>query len=620
MSVTGFKLNELRLFGERVPDAGIRFDANLTIIAGLSNTGKSYIYHCIKYMLGSHTRPKDVTEAGGYSRIQLELTSRNDRTLVLGRPLSKAGDYELYQATLADLAHAGVPTVLSRTHSQDDPENISRFLLRLSGFGDDLRLLEKKTTNETRALWFHDIRPFFLVDEVRMISDQSPVRPSGQYTKATAETAAFDLLLSGQDWSDLVVKPKKLEIRVASWEARSALLQELIAPLEKSLADSPSAVELEEARARSEARIAIAMRELAEVGEEVKDLNSKKKVLLDEKRPRTLRIRVIEQLLRQFDLLGESYRSDLERLEFIEETASLTAQLGAEYCPTCGQPLPDSEGRNHPHLSAEDQIQAARAERRKLAGHLDDLAKTLEALRIELSDLADQNLTLEQHVRQLEAMLRAAWQQRSKPLEEALTAENKNLEQLARQLADWRQLKKLRASVSDLGDKPRRRRRGEKEEESKPRIPTQERRQFCDLLEATLTAWKVPGAGTVEFDAEMNLIVGGVPASTNGKGVRAIITSAFVVSLMRYCITHSLPHPGVVVLDSPLTSYKEEDREELGEEVLCAFYDDLASENKRSQIIILENKEPPSEIQLITGYYHFTRNRDHGRYGFFPVE
>jgi len=620
MSETGFKLNGLCLLGKDVPDAGIRFDSNLTIIAGLSNTGKSYIYHCIKYMLGSQTRPKDVTEAKGYSRILLELTSRNELTLVLGRPLGKVGDCELYQATSDELAHAGDPTVLSRTHSRDDPENISSFLLRLSGFGDDLRLLEKKTTNETRALRFHDIRPFFLVDEVRMISDQSPVRPSGQYTKETPETAAFDLLISGQDWSDLVVKPKKLGIRVASWEARSELLQELITPLENSLADSPSAVELEETRARSEARIATAMRELAEVGEEVKDLNSKKKALLDEKRPKELRIRVIEQLQHQFDLLGESYRSDLERLEFIEETANLTAQLGAEYCPTCGQPLPESEGGNHPHLSAEDQIQAARAERRKLAGHLDDLAKTIEALRIELLDLSEQYLTLEQQVGQLEAMLRAAWQQRSKPLEEALAVENKSLEQLTRQLADWRQLEKLRASVSDLGDKPRRRRKGEKEEKSEPRIPTQERRQFCDLLEATLTAWKVPEAGTVEIDAKMNLIVGGIPASSNGKGVRAIITSAFAVSLMRYCIMHSLPHPGVVVLDSPLTSYKEEDREELGEEVHCAFYDDLASENKRSQIIILENKEPPSGIQQITGYYHFTRNRDHGRYGFFPVD
>jgi len=617
---TGFKLNELCLRGKKVPNARIQFDPNLTIVAGLSNTGKSYIYHCIKYMLGSQTRPKDVTQAKGYSLIQLELTSRNARTQVLERALGKASDFNLYQAALTDIEHAMVSTVLGGTHSQDDPENISTFLLRLSGFTDDLRLLEKKTTNKTRALWFHDIRPFILVDEVRMISEQSPGRPSGQYIKETAETATFDLMLSGQDWSDLVAKPKKLEVRAASWQARSDLLQELIAPLEKSVTDSPPAAELIEARTRSEARIATAMQELAEVGDEVNNLNSKKKTLLDETRPKELRNRGIEQLLRQFDLLAKSYRSDLERLEFIEETTNLTAQLGAENCPACGQPLPKSEREGHLHLSAEDQIQAIRAERRKLTRHLDDLAKTIETLKVEQALLTDQVWNLEQEVRELDRMLKAVWQQQSKPLEEALSAEKKSFENFTRQLNDWRQLEDLQAKLRALGEKPRRRRKVENQEVSEPRIPTRDRREFCDFLESTLTTWKVPEAGTVEFDSKMNLIIGGVRASSNGKGVRAIIKSAFVVSLMRYCITLDLPHPGFVLLDSPLTSYKEEDREELGEEVQQSFYNDLVRSKGKGQIIILENKEPSVKIQRLSSYYHFTRNREYGRYGFFPVD
>ncbi len=620
MTDTGFKLNELCLRGEKVLNARIQFDLNLTIVAGLSNTGKSYIYHCIKYMFGSQTRPKDVTEAKGYSLIQLELTSLDQRTYVLERALGKAGDFNLYQVALSDIGNADTPSVLSGTHSQDDPKNISTFLLRLSGFADNLRLLEKKKTNETRALRFHDIRPFILVDEVRMISEQSPVRPSGQYTKETAETAAFDLMLSGQDWRDLVAKPKKLEVRVASWEAQSELLQELIAPLEKSVADSPLAAEIEEARMHSEARIAAAMQELAEVGEEVANLNSQKKKFLDEKRPKELRSHVIEQLLRQFHLLSESYRSDLERLEFIEETASLTAQLGVENCPTCGQPLPKFDGKDHPHPSSEDQIQAARAERLKLARHLGDLTKTIETLKTEQALLTNQMLKMEHEVGEVDRIVEAVWRQRSKPLEEALAAEKNSFEKLTRQLNDWRQLEELQARLRSLGEKPRRRRKSEKGDVSERRIPTGDRRKFCDLLESTLRTWKVPEAGTVEFDSKMNLIIGGIRASSNGKGVRAIIKSAFAVSLMRYCITDDLPHPGVVLLDSPLTSYKEEDREELGEEVQQAFYNDLVTTKGKGQVIVLENKEPPAEIQRLSMYYHFTRNREHGRYGFFPVD
>jgi hypothetical protein len=251
---------------------------------------------------------------------------------------------------------------------------------------------------------------------------------------------------------------------------------------------------------------------------------------------RLIPARSIEQLLRQFDLLIDSYHSDLERLEFIEEAANLTAQLGAENCPTCGQPLPESERANHPHLSAEDQIQAARAERRKLTRHLDDLAKTIETLKAEQAHLTDYIRNLEQQGRKLDLMIKAVWQQRSLPLEEALSAEKKSYEQLIRQLNDWRQLEVLKARLGKLGDKPRRRRKGEKPEGSDPHIPTRDRRKFCDFLESTLTTWKVPEAGTVEFDSEMNLIIGGVPASSNGKGVRAIIKSAFTVSLC--CFPH----------------------------------------------------------------------------------
>jgi hypothetical protein len=619
MSNTGFAVSELKLQGRSASDAGIQLDPHLTIIAGASNTGKSYIYQCIKYMLGSGTRPKDVKAAVGYSLIQLELMLSGQRKFVLERILGKAGDFKLYRAALSEIQHVSAPAVLSSTHSQDDADNISTFLLRLSGFGDGLRLLDKKATNETRALWFHDVRPFFLVDEVRMISEQSPVRPSGQYTKTTVETAAFDLMISGQDWSALVAKPKKLEVRVAFWQARSTLLQELIVPLEEALAECPPAAEIVRERERSEARIANAMRELSEVGEHVKALSLKRKELLDEKRPKELRIRIVEQLLRQFGLLGESYHSDLERLEFIEEAASLTSQLGTQNCPTCGQPFPESEGDEHQHLTAEDQIQAAHSERMKITLHLDDLAQTIEALSAESRDLTEQILALDRQAVEVDAMVTAARQQRSKPLEESLAEENKILEELTRQINDWRQLDVLRAKLRDLGDEPRARRKGEEVVDSEPRVPTLARREFCDFLESTLAAWKLPEAGTVEFDSEMNLIVGGVPARSNGKGVRAIITSAFVVGLMRYCLEHGLPHPGIVLLDSPLTSYKEKEREEVGEEVQQAFYNDLAGSRAGGQVIILENKEPPADSQAIARYYHFTGKRDDGRYGFFPV-
>ena len=45
------------------------------------------------------------------------------------------------------------------------------------------------------------------------------------------------------------------------------------------------------------------------------------------------------------------------------------------------------------------------------------------------------------------------------------------------------------------------------------------------------------------------------PRSQNGKAVKAVYHSAFAVALMIYCRTNRLPHPGFLVLDSPLVTY-----------------------------------------------------------------
>ncbi|MNF96738.1 hypothetical protein D3C84_795350 [compost metagenome] len=85
-------------------------------------------------------------------------------------------------------------------------------------------------------------------------------------------------------------------------------------------------------------------------------------------------------------------------------------------------------------------------------------------------------------------------------------------------------------------------------------------------------------------------------------------------------------HPGFVVLDSPLTTYKEGDPEpgeedkEVAEDMIYAFYQDIADNFKDSQVIVFENKEPDTAIIPQLNYEHFTKSRGNGRYGFFPLK
>lgn len=89
---------------------------------------------------------------------------------------------------------------------------------------------------------------------------------------------------------------------------------------------------------------------------------------------------------------------------------------------------------------------------------------------------------------------------------------------------------------------------------------------------------------------------------------------------MEYCREQSLPHPGFVIMDSPLLAYFEpegEDDEALqGTDLKERFYEYLIQQHSRdSQVIIIENQHPPSVFNDKLNLIVFTRNPAEGRFG-----
>ena len=80
-----------------------------------------------------------------------------------------------------------------------------------------------------------------------------------------------------------------------------------------------------------------------------------------------------------------------------------------------------------------------------------------------------------------------------------------------------------------------------------------------------------------------------------------------------------MPHPGFVVLDSPLVVYREPDAGEDGfsEDVKNSFYESLA-DYEGTQVLILENEDPPSQLEASANIIKFT-GTDRGRRGFIPL-
>ncbi|MCA8947099.1 MAG: hypothetical protein KDB29_12780, partial [Planctomycetes bacterium] len=146
---------------------------------------------------------------------------------------------------------------------------------------------------------------------------------------------------------------------------------------------------------------------------------------------------------------------------------------------------------------------------------------------------------------------------------------------------------------------------------------------FCEVVKQTLDAWHFPHADSVSFDpTTFDIVVAGQNRQSLGKGFRAVTHAAFSISLMRYCRREGHPHPGIVVIDTPLNPFKGADSgsdERVSDDVQSAFYADLALHTGNDQVIVFENTEPPESLRGNMSYTHFSGNPSLGRAGFFPA-
>lgn len=107
---------------------------------------------------------------------------------------------------------------------------------------------------------------------------------------------------------------------------------------------------------------------------------------------------------------------------------------------------------------------------------------------------------------------------------------------------------------------------------------------------------------------------------------RAITHAAFKVALMLFCRERNRPHPGFLVLDTPLLTYRdpmkrlgdrlESDEQELrNSDLKQRFFDHLGHLGEKAQIIVLENVDPPEGVKGSCKVEVFTHDAEEGRQG-----
>ena len=581
----GFFLERISVIGPDVATAEVEFSDGLNIIAGASDTGKSYLCSLVDFVFGSSSLPRPIEQAKRYARVIAHLRDRKQGELYEIERALIGGD-----ATVRQLDARGAALnerIAAAKHSADDPTTLSAFLLGLSGF-DPVRV--RKSKKETRTLSFRDIAFLIIVDETRIISENPP-HLSGSPVEKTVEGEVFRLLVTGIQSVEPIVAPRKTTVQSA--KAQLELVQQLVTQVKDEMValklDSSSVEDeltlLDQARGDLLKAYESSRVELVALEREVATRNR----ALNEAASRSV---VAEGLSKRFELLDRHYESDIERLSAVEEAGVMLEALPPMVCPVCGAAPEDHRPEQAAeHFRVEDVRLAAVAEQEKIGRLRTDLQRALLELSQESMKLQDQGHRLQEEIRLLQKRISDEVQPRARTSAEQLQGQNARRDLLLRGRVLTEQLQTLEDRAARLEV------HGKRESQSIPSIEsgptTAGMESFVQQVQEILSSWHFPDIGRVVFSEDsQDLVVGGQPRVSHGKGVRALSCSAFIAGLMRHCIQKGLAHPGLIVLDSPLVAYKDPDSP--GTEsarirlagVKDAFYQALANGLCLGQVIV----------------------------------
>lgn len=604
----GFIITRLQLTGPNVQPAFVILTAGLNVISGPSNTGKTYIFQCINYMLGGSEKPKRIIEALSYAHCYLEIQTATDRVITLKSDLN-GGDFQLYQCALDALGQNREYQTLSRKHNDGDPNSISTFFLSLCNL--ESKKVKINAQGKKRGVSFRDLTKLQLVDEVRIITDKSPIT-TGQYTTDTVEKSILKLLITGDDDSALIETLSKDEIKHR--RGKVEMLSELIGQADGE-ANKLQINDYEEAQiTRIDESISTLNKELRTLSEIQEGLTLKKitqQNLLSKESSNRDELALVRS---RSAILSSQYDSDLARLQSTIEACEM---LNSEelkttdwICPVCQSVISTSENTT----DLEAVFKACTKEAGKIELLKNELSLSQVVIEEEINNSNEKIANYIEQIRLLEIEIKERVENRINKIVDSinsLTALRDTLNQYKEIQNRKKELVRQRDAIAGTIVKT-------KSTTSSDGSVSSFIFPLCEAVSNLLSILKYPGLKGVSFNEDKDdFVISGQDRQLAGKGFRAITYSAFVIALHQLVSRHgfSLPIP---IIDSLLVTYRKpnSDGEDISVDLAMDFYRYMAKSNL-SQVIIMENEEPPVDIEPVINHIIFTQSTN-GRYGFIP--
>lgn len=584
-----YYIKRIYLTGDGVQDSGVDFTPGLNIIYGPSQTGKSYITKCIKFMYGK--KLSDIDDTLGFDTVHMDVDVDGKR-LKLSRGLNEEKIH--VDSSVGDIEDGDY-------NLSSGKKRIGDLWLSLMGITEPQKII-KAGDFSTERLNFSSLWHMFLIDEGRMSKTESILMPS-QYPKWPKTKSAILYMMLGDNFlADRDPNATKKEK-----EKRKTLEQFINTRISKLSTEKRTLRENYTGQTTDELQ--------RKIGEILQDIDSEEKKMNEAiAKSRELAAEIVDidgqlaesrALKNRYKALRSQYRADIRRLTFIAEGDIQGEKINKPAnCPYCGKGVDEAVRKSY--------VEPAKAEVEKLVPKISDLQDAQDEIDATIKNMTARREEAIVEKEALDQQIKSQMRPKISELQDRLleykqavefSMEEQVLTRMEKDMTD--ELKKYRAAdgIKEVFDFD-----AHFTEEIMERWET-----IIDsmLRECRYDRYDVSVFNKGTFDLEIN----GHPKSTFGEGYCAFVNVIMVMALQEYLEKHGTYRSGVLVLDSPILTLKERVSIKASDSMQASLFKYLINHKGSHQTIVVEN-EPPKIDYTGVNMIHFTQEDDGvSRYG-----
>lgn len=605
--MAGFYIKKVIAKSDKKATADVTFQRGLNVIQGRSDTGKSCIVKCIEFVFGGNMKhlKTPFKPSAGYNEAIVVIKSPEGEVSVS----RKVGKNQVEVSSQIEGIESGIYNL---KHNEASPKpDFNLVMLALLGIEGEPKVPSNARFTPERMTWANLLRLFY-INERRIDDEISIIEPDDNYEKTTFMSSLI-YLLSGRDFSEMDVQTQK-EIRKAKKEAVEVYVGEKIENAGKRKERLEQELQIF-GGIDVEAQIAQMISSLEETEQKIAATLEESKKLLSSIMALEEKSAECNVLLARYQNLRSQYKADIQRLSFIVEGEVETKKLPrVTSCPFC-------DGKITPH-SHKSYIETSKAELSRIMAQMEGLAETekdVKAQQIKIeSELGEQRKKRSG----IESMIEQELKPESAKLTESIKSYrayvqiDKEMQLVAEFARDWSK------DLDELAIK-------EQEDKEKEQIQYHPKEHFDSQFQTTMSEYaysilsecKYADLLTARFNMTLfDIEVNNEPkGASHGKGYCSYLNTVVALMFRRYLSEHAIYNPELLIIDTPLHGFDEDDSEDAPESMKAGLFNYFIN-HQEGQLIVIENLDhiphldyEASGANVIT----FTKRKVDGeRYGF----